>query len=41
MAIAYFMVHSPRSFYPTANGGGLAILYCFVFFYIFFAGRAR
>jgi putative oxidoreductase len=38
MAVAYFMVNFPRSFYPLANGGELAVLYCFVFFYIFFAG---
>ena len=38
MAFAYFMAHFPRSFYPAVNGGNLAVLYCFVFFYIFFAG---
>jgi putative oxidoreductase len=38
MAFAYFMGHAPRSFYPIQNGGNLAILYCFVFFYLFFAG---
>jgi putative oxidoreductase len=38
MAIAYFMAHAPKSFYPVANGGDLAILFCFVFFYLFFAG---
>jgi putative oxidoreductase len=37
-AVAYFMAHAPRSFYPIANGGELAVLYCFVFFYIIFAG---
>ena len=38
MAVGYFMVHAPQSFYPIQNGGDAAILYCFVFFYIFFAG---
>jgi putative oxidoreductase len=38
MAAAYFMAHLPRSFFPAANGGDAAVLYCFVFFYIFFAG---
>ena len=38
MAIGYFMVHAPKSFFPYVNGGNLAILYCFVFFYLVFAG---
>jgi putative oxidoreductase len=38
MAFAYFMVHAPQSFYPLANKGELAVLYCFVFFYFVFAG---
>src|ERR1700675_2047866 len=38
MAAAYFMAHSPRSFFPAANGGDAAVLFCFAFFYIFFAG---
>jgi putative oxidoreductase len=38
MAFAYFIGHAPRAFYPIQNGGNLAILYCFVFFYLFFAG---
>jgi putative oxidoreductase len=37
-AVAYFMVHAPKSFFPIVNGGELAALYCFVFFYLFFAG---
>lgn len=37
-ASAYFMVHAPRGFYPLLNGGELAALYCFVFFYLAFAG---
>lgn len=38
MAFAYFIGHHPRSIYPIQNGGNLAILYCFVFFYLVFAG---
>jgi putative oxidoreductase len=38
MAAAYFMAHFPRSFFPAVNGGDAAVLYCFTFFYIFFAG---
>jgi putative oxidoreductase len=38
MAIAYFMAHFPRDFFPANNGGDAAILFCFVFLYLFFAG---
>lgn len=38
MAFAYFLAHAPKSLYPALNGGDAAILYCFVFLYIFFAG---
>ncbi len=38
MAVAYFMAHLPRSFFPAVNGGDAAVLYCFVFLYILFAG---
>lgn len=38
MAYAYWMFHAPRSFYPLLNGGDAAILYCFIFLYLFFAG---
>ena len=37
-AVAYFMVHAPQGFFPILNGGELAVLYCFTFFYLFFAG---
>ena len=37
-AVAYWMVHAPNGPYPIGNGGELAVLYCFVFFYIIFAG---
>ncbi|SFL36457.1 DoxX family protein [Methylorubrum salsuginis] len=38
MAFAYFLGHAPKSLYPALNGGDAAILYCFVFLYIAFAG---
>jgi putative oxidoreductase len=38
MAVAYWMVHAPQSPYPLINMGDSAILYCFVFLYLFFAG---
>jgi len=38
MAFAYFLSHAPASFFPIINRGDAAILYCFVFFYIAFAG---
>jgi putative oxidoreductase len=38
MAVAYFMMHAPQNFYPIANGGEAAILFCFVFLLIAAAG---
>src|SRR5262245_6598172 len=38
MAVAYFMVHAPQGFYPALNMGEPAVLYCFVFLYLAFAG---
>jgi putative oxidoreductase len=38
MAVGYFLVHAPHSFYPYLNKGELAVLYCFVFLYLVFAG---
>lgn len=38
MAFAYFIAHAPKSFFPALNGGDAAILFCFVFLYIAFAG---
>jgi len=37
-AFAYFMGHAPRSFYPIANQGEAAVLFCFIFLYISVAG---
>jgi putative oxidoreductase len=38
MAVAYFMAHLPRSFFPAMNGGDAAVLFCFIFLYMVFAG---
>jgi putative oxidoreductase len=38
MAVGYFMAHAPQSFFPLINRGDGAILYCFIFLYLFFAG---
>lgn len=41
MAVAYFMAHAPRGFWPTQNDGELAALYAFVFLYLATAGGGR
>jgi putative oxidoreductase len=38
MAAAYFIGHAPQNFWPANNMGDAAILYCFVFLYLVFAG---
>jgi putative oxidoreductase len=38
MAVAYFMAHAPQSFFPVVNQGESAVLFCFVFLYLVFAG---
>jgi len=38
MAVAYFYAHAPQNFWPVNNMGDAAILYCFVFLYLIFAG---
>ena len=38
MAVAYWIAHAPQDFFPINNGGDAAILYCFVFLYLVFAG---
>jgi putative oxidoreductase len=38
MAVAYFIGHFPKGFWPVQNMGDAAILYCFVFLYIAAAG---
>lgn len=38
MAVAYFMAHAPQGLFPANNMGDAAILFCFVFLYLVFAG---
>jgi putative oxidoreductase len=38
MAVAYFQFHAPQGFWPTQNGGVSAMMYCFFFLYLMFAG---
>lgn len=38
MAVAYWWVHVPGSFFPMRNGGEAALLYCFAFLYLAAAG---
>lgn len=38
MAVAYFMVHAKGGFFPIVNRGEPAVVYCFVFLYMFFRG---
>jgi len=41
MAFAYWIAHAPQNFFPVNNGGDAAILYCFVFLFLVFAGPGR
>jgi len=38
MAVAHFMMHAPRGFWPLKNGGEPPVLYCFIFLFLVFAG---
>jgi putative oxidoreductase len=38
MAVAYFTQHAPSGLLPIVNQGELAVLYCFIFFYLIFSG---
>ena len=38
MAVPYFPAHMPQGFWPGGNGGDAAILFCFIFLYLVFAG---
>lgn len=37
-AVGYFMMHAPKGFFPSANGGEAILLYCFIFLYLAAAG---
>jgi putative oxidoreductase len=41
MAVAYFMSHASKGFFPLLNGGDPAILYCFIFLLFFVSGPGR
>ena len=41
MAVAFFMMHAKTSFIPIVNHGEAAVLYCWVFLFIFFSGPGR
>lgn len=41
MAVAYFQFHQPQAFWPTQNGGVAAVMYCFFFLYLVFAGAGE
>lgn len=38
MAIGYWWLHAPQSFYPIMNGGEVMVLYSFAFLYFAAAG---
>jgi putative oxidoreductase len=38
LAFAYFIGHAPRGFFPLTNNGEVAVLFCFVFLTLAFAG---
>ena len=41
MAVAYFVVSAGRGFFPIANGGEMAVTYCFAFLFMVFYGAGR
>jgi putative oxidoreductase len=41
MAVAFFKIHAQKSFLPILSGGDPAVLYCWIFFFIFFYGAGR
>lgn len=41
MAVAYFMAHQPRHFFPIVNHGELAVIYCFVALFIACRGAGK
>ena len=41
MAIAYFKAHASGGFFPLVNHGELAVVYCWLFLFIFFYGPGR
>jgi putative oxidoreductase len=41
MAAAYFIEHFPHSFFPVQSEGDLAVVLCFTFLYLSFAGGGQ
>ncbi|MEM7439197.1 MAG: DoxX family protein [Pseudomonadota bacterium] len=41
MAAAYWIAHAPDDFFPVNNNGDAAILFCFFFLYLVFAGPGK
>ena len=41
MAVAYFMEHAKRAFFPIVNQGELAVIYCFLFLFIACHGAGK
>lgn len=41
MAVAYFLRHAPRGFWPIANKGEAAVAFCFVFLFVAARGGGR
>ncbi|HEM46941.1 MAG TPA: DoxX family protein [Alphaproteobacteria bacterium] len=41
MAVAYWIGHGTKSFFPMTNGGELAVIYCFVFLFIAAHGAGK
>jgi putative oxidoreductase len=41
MAVTYFQFHFPLSFFPTTNNGMPAVMFCFFFLFLVFAGAGE
>jgi putative oxidoreductase len=41
MAVAYFMQHAGKGFFPIQNHGELAVVYCFLFLFIATHGAGK
>ena len=41
MAVAYFISHFPRGFWPVMNSGERAVLYCFIFLLLAATGPGK
>ena len=41
MAVAFWMAHFPQGFWPIQNGGERAVLFCFLFLFLWQAGAGK